>query len=85
MPEHTQTIQPFQFGHPIKKTTRLWLKGLPELMPTEIVECEQNFLPSGSYSGGHDRKYAGYELSKHSKARSKTFVGIAKAMAEQWG
>lgn len=84
MPPHTQEIQPFQYGHPVRKTTRLWLKGLPMLQPTNIVECRQNFLPSGSYSGGHDRYYAGYELSKKSKDRSKTFSGIAKAMAEQW-
>ena len=84
MPKHTQTIQPYQFGHAVRKTTRLWLKGLPNLTPTNIVDCKQNFLPSGNYSGGHDPIYAGYERSKKSKDRSKTFPGIAKAMAEQW-
>lgn len=84
MPKHTQEIQPYQFGHPVRKTTRLWLRGLPELKPTNIVGCVQNFLPSGSYSGNHDSHYAGYERSKKSKDRSKTFPGIAKAMAEQW-
>ena len=38
LPKHTQEIQPYQFGHPFTKKTRLWLKGLPELKPTEIVE-----------------------------------------------
>ena len=76
-PSHTQEIQPYQFGHPIQKNTRLWLKGLPELVPTEIVRCTQSCHDSYSWysTGGKDRQ----------RNRSKTFPGIAKAMATQWG
>ena len=77
MPPHTQEIQPFEFGHPFKKKTRLWLKGLEPLKPTEIVEVSESTKIAGNWfnKGGKDRQ----------KNRSKTFEGIAKAMAEQWG
>jgi hypothetical protein len=77
MPPHTQEIQPFEFGHPFKKKTRLWLKGLDPLKPTEIVEVSESTKIAGNWfnKGGKDRQ----------KNRSKTFEGIAKAMAEQWG
>jgi len=67
-----QIIQPWQFGHGETKATCLWLKGLPELQPTDIVDGrEQRIwkLPPGP---------------ERAKLRSKTFPGIAKAMAEQW-
>jgi len=83
MPPHTQEIQPWQFGHPYTKKTRLWLKGLPLLRATEIVMPEKTWCPSGSYSHKHAAKHKGI-LSKSSKERSKTFHGIAKAVAEQW-
>lgn len=68
-----QIIQPWQFGHGETKATCLWLKGLPKLQPTEIVEGrEQRIWKMGP---SPDRW----------KERSKTFPGIAKAMAEQWG
>lgn len=77
MPQHTQEIQPWQFGHPFMKTTRLWLKGLPPLKPSEIVQWTDTWCAS-SKTGRN-----GY--AKHSsKARSKTFPGVARAMAEQW-
>ena len=77
MPQHAQEIQPFEFGHPFKKKTRLWLKGLEPLKPTEIVEVSESTKIAGNWfnKGGKDRQ----------KNRSKTFEGIAKAMAEQWG
>jgi hypothetical protein len=77
MPEYTQEIQPYMFGHPYKKKTRLWLKGLPELKPTNIVEVSESTKVAGNWfnKGGKERQ----------KNRSKTFEGIAKAMAEQWG
>ena len=77
MPPHTQEIQPFEFGHPFKKKTRLWLKGLDPLKPTEIVDVSESTKIAGNWfnKGGKDRQ----------KNRSKTFEGIAKAMAEQWG
>lgn len=77
MPKHTQEIQPFEFGHPFKKKTRLWLKGLNPLKPTKIVEVSESTKVAGNWfnKGGKERQ----------KNRSKTFEGIAEAMAEQWG
>ena len=81
-----QIIQPYQFGHKAKKTTCLWLKGLPALTPTEIVEPDIITLSNGKrfsadYMSGVRRSKAG----ESSGARSKTYPGIAKAMAAQWG
>lgn len=82
MPKCTQEIQPYQFGHPVSKKTRLWLKGLPPLQPTDVVEKEGTYLPSGTsknaYTGLNDKK------PRDAKTASKTFLGIAKAMATQW-
>ena len=77
MPSHTQEIQPWMFGHPVQKKTRLWLKGLPPLEQTKIVNPEVGCHEAGTWfmKGGKERQ----------KNRSKTFPGIAKAMAEQWG
>lgn len=84
LPEKTQVIQPWQFGHPFTKRTQLWLKGLPPLQPTEVVEPERTWCPSGSYSKKHGEKHRGMFTTDRAKNRSKTFPGIAKAMAEQW-
>jgi site-specific DNA-cytosine methylase len=68
-----QTIQPWQFGHGETKATCLWLKNLPPLVPTQIVagrEARVHRMPPGP-----DRW----------KERSRTFEGIARAMAQQWG
>lgn len=68
-----QILQPWQFGHGEVKATCLWLKGLPRLVPTNIVdgrEARVHRMPPGP-----DRW----------KERSRTFSGIAEAMAEQWG
>lgn len=78
-----QIIQPWQFGHPYSKSTCLWLKGLPRLIHTEVLAKpdngweNQSFTKDGRY-GGFNGKFSG------SKTRSKTFEGIAKAMATQW-
>lgn len=48
LPKHSQVIQPYQFGHPFTKRTQLWLKGLPLLKPTDLVEPERTWCPSGS-------------------------------------
>ena len=76
LPPYTQTIQPWMFGHPVQKKTCLWLNGLPELQPTNVVEERQSTKIPGNWfnSGGKERQ----------KNRAKTFLGIAKAMAEQW-
>lgn len=84
-PKPTQAIQPFMFGHPFTKKTLLWIKGLPPLRPTEEVIPERTWCPSGSYSGEHEEKYKGMFTRDRAKNRSKTFPGIARAMAEQWG
>lgn len=84
LPKHSQTIQPWQFGYPFTKRTNLWLKGLPPLTPTNIVEPERTWCPSGSYSGKHEDKHRGMFTTDRAKNRSKTFHGIACAMAEQW-
>lgn len=85
LPEKSQVIQPYQFGHPYTKRTQLWLKGLPTLEPTEIVEPIATWCPSGSYSHNHGDKHRGMFTTDRAKNRAKTFEGVAKAMAEQWG
>lgn len=90
LPKYTQIIQPYEFGHPVTKKTCLWLKGLPPLQPTDIVTPEKGRLiqkrdgttryscwcmDQGKPFGGEER----------ARLRAKTFPGIAKAMAEQWG
>lgn len=85
LPRYTQVIQPYEYGDPWSKKTCLWLKGLPPLHPTNIIEDHKPFCPSGSYSKKHDPKFKGASRKGGSaKSRSKTFPGIAKAMAEQW-
>lgn len=82
----TQIIQPYMFGDPARKATCLWLKGLPKLTPTHIVEPEIIHYKNGS---GTDNPWHMETMklppNERAKARSKTFPGIAKAMAEQWG
>ena len=84
MPHHTQEIQPWMFGHPVTKKTRLWLRGLPPLNATHIVQPMAPYLPS--YTCRKDpSKYGKAKGGKDAaKNRSKTFPGIARAMAEQW-
>lgn len=85
MPPYTQTIQPYEYGHPYTKKTGLWLKGLPKLTPTNIVEPIATWCPSGSYSGKHSDQHRGMFTTDRARNRAKTFPGVAKAMAEQWG
>ena len=68
-----QIIQPWQFGHGETKATCLWLKGLPKLEPTNIV------------NGREQRLHRLPPSPERAKLRSKTFPGIAQAMADQWG
>jgi len=87
LPKYTQIINPFQFGNDERKKTCLWLRGLPPLLPT--VNC----LPpapkgkitrrSGSKIGKTYNYY--FHQGKTAHERSRTFTGIANAMAEQWG
>lgn len=83
MPKHTQEIQPYMFGHPYTKKTRLWLRGLPELRTTDLMKPVGPYCPAGT--GRKDRsKYGSAKRGEDAKNRSKTFPGVAKAMAEQW-
>lgn len=84
LPTPTQKIQPYQFGHLYSKCTCLWLKGLPKLQPTNILTEYKPFLPSNT--GGFSRGQGGSRgVAHNAKTASKTFEGIARAMAEQWG
>ena len=85
MPPYTQTIQPYEYGHPYTKRTCLWIKNLPPLKPTDVVEPTATWCPSGSYSHKHGEKHKGVFTTDRAKNRAKTFPGIAKAMAEQRG
>lgn len=84
MPPHSQEIQPYFFGHPYTKKTRLWIKGLPLLKSTNLIEPKGPYIPAGT-SRKDKTKYGAAKRGKDAKERSKTFPGIAKAMASQWG
>lgn len=84
-PTPTQAIQPYQFGHSFTKKTLLWIRGVDPLKPAKIVEPERTWCPSGSYSGKHGEKHRGMFTKDRARNRSKTFPGVAKAMAAQWG
>jgi hypothetical protein len=80
-----QIIQPWQFGHPEWKTTCLWLKGLPKLVPTDCVQPDKTVgggKRPGRISSRIHRMGPG---AKRKKERSRTYAGIAAAMAAQWG
>lgn len=74
----SQIIQPWQHGHEESKSTCLWLRGLPLLKPTKIMEIRnKNCTPSGQNKLGPS--------PDRWKIRSRTYPGIAQAMADQWG
>lgn len=84
-----QIIQPYMFGDHARKSTCLWLKGLPKLVPTDIVDPGK-ILNNGYSEGAHaegkiNGKWVRFNDPELSKERSKTFPGIAQAMADQWG
>lgn len=86
--KHTQIIQPYEYGHPVRKSTCLWLKNLPKLKPTKIVEPEiigKGFSGALWYVKDENGKILSWKDPRTAKERSKTFQGIAKAMADQWG
>jgi hypothetical protein len=85
LPEYTQIIQPYMFGHPYTKRTCLWLKGLPPLKATNVVEPIATWCPSGSYSKKHGEQHRGMFTTDRARNRAKTFEGIAQAFATQWG
>jgi hypothetical protein len=79
-PKSTQRIQPYEYGDEAQKTTCLWLKGLPNLVPTNIVGKGEMI----TFSSGKTMPKWYSESAGKAKIRSKTFKGIAKAMAYQW-
>lgn len=80
-----QIISPFMFGDPFEKKTCLWLKGLPLLEPTEIVDVPPRVrYKSGKTMPAWYADAVSLPKEERSRVRSKTFPGIAKAMAEQW-
>lgn len=81
-----QTVNPFQFGDPFEKKTCFWLKGLPNLKPTDIVEPPKRMeFKSGKTIPAWYAEAWKLPKEERTKLRSKTFLGIAKAMAQQWG
>lgn len=84
LPPYQQKIQPYEFGHKAMKSTCLWLRGLPPLMCTALMaDRGEKYIDKNGKSNGS----VWYQLAKGNKGheRSRTFPGIAKAMAEQWG
>lgn len=86
-----QIIQPYQFGHEARKSTCLWLRNLPKLIPTKIVDCGKvdkngfSYGASATYATDENGKILSWSDPRTAKIRSKTFQGIADAMAQQWG
>lgn len=79
-----QYIEPYMFGDPEKKKTGLWLKGLPLLKPTSIVEPVIIHCKSGANEPRWHMETMHLQKQERSRVRSQTFIGIAKAMASQW-
>ena len=82
LPPYSQIIQPYMFGHPYTKRTCLWLRRLPPLEPTHWVTPTARWVDTGH--GRTTRTKLDGAMHKQ-RGRSKTFEGIAEAMAEQWG
>jgi site-specific DNA-cytosine methylase len=77
-----QIIQPWQFGHPESKSTCLWLKNLPALVPTNILPLPENGRWNNQTPSGQNKLGPSEDRWK---LRSATYKGIAQAMAQQWG
>lgn len=94
MPNHTQAIQPYQFGDPFTKRTLLWLKNLPCLRPTIVIDDYRKWTKPTPWvrSSAHGGSYqpvnvpVGWRNNGNNRRteRSKTFWGIARAMSSQW-
>ena len=83
LPQPTTVVQPYEFGDPFSKATYLWLKNLPPLMPTLFCGEHQTFLPSNTGGRKKGQKWS-RGVAHTAKDASKTFQGIAHAMAVQW-
>lgn len=85
LPRYAQIVQPYEHGHPYSKKTCLWLVNLPNLIPTNVVKPICSWVSGGSErADGTARANKGTRF-RDSRTRSKTFAGIAEAMADQWG
>ena len=85
LPPYSQTIQPWEHGHPYSKRTCLWLRGVPPIMATDILSWYEPYVNGGCKDAhGNYRRFQGRK-ERDPKTRSKTFPGIARAFAEAWG
>jgi hypothetical protein len=84
LPAYTQIIEPYMFGDPYKKKTCLWLKNLPMLKPTNVIHHGIVSWVSGGSKKADGTPRENIGMFSDSKIRSKTFPGVARAMAEQW-
>lgn len=82
LPKESQVIQPYEYGHEFSKRTLLWLKNLPPLQPTDVKQKYKPYLPSNTGGKKRGQKYHFVNITQ--KDSSKTFPGIARAMAQQW-
>ena len=87
LPKYTQAVQPYEYGHKYSKRTLLWLKNLPKLQPTNIIEKSKvkTFIESGTSRYKNTDKNKNRYVARGQKDRSKFWTGIAAAMADQWG
>ena len=85
LPVASQVIQPYEFGEPYSKATLLWLKNLPPLFPTCLMAKHTPWCPSNTHKYAHGIGSGHIGNAFNARKRSKTFEGIAKAFARQWG
>lgn len=88
LPKYSQLVRPYMFGESNNKPICFWIKGVAELKPTNIVEKDKNIVKWVHKATGKRKscsKWYNTNTSQHSKHRSKTFKGVAEAMADQWG
>ena len=83
LPKPTQAVQPYEYGHKYSKRTLLWLKNLPKLHATKVISEYTPYLPSNKSGAKRGQRVnKGVVFTAHEA--SKTFLGIAQAMADQW-
>ena len=88
LPRYDQLVRPYMFGEKNNKPICFWLKNLSPLQPTEIVEKDTDIVRWVHKATGQKKscsKWYNTNTNQHSRHRSKTFPGVARAMAEQWG
>ena len=83
LPQHDCAVQPYEHGEPFSKKTLIWLKNLPAIAPTNVLTKYTSYLPSNTGGAKRGQKHS-RGTAKNAKEASKTFTGVAKAMATQW-